>query len=292
MKTKHTIYIDDSRDMKEVTDNSIDLIITSPPYHNVKYLGESSLNLSNMPNYESFLNELMKVWKECIRILTPQGKICIDVMDYPIKEHGFVTLQPLHSDIIQQFKEFDNIFYFSEIIWWRSKYRRVSGRKGSTGGGMWGSYPFPPTIMTHNIFEHILVFRKDGKRVMPSVEEKEPSRITKEQLYEFTRPIWIIEGVTGMKKIGHDAIFPDELVDRLIRMYSFVGDTVLDPFLGSGTTSKVALKLGRHSIGYEINPDYLELIKKNLAPTKLTMYENKVISETDTFSEIEYIIKE
>ena len=274
MVTHHKIIIGDSRNMREVPHESVHLIVTSPPYFNVKKLGTQEGNLSNVENYDLYLNELKKIWNECVRVLVPQGKICIDVMDFPTNEHGFVTLKPLHSDITEQIKTYNNMYYFAEIIWLRSPYRRVTGKTGSTGGPMWGSYPYPPTIMTHNIFEHILVFRKKGRRKMP--KNKEESRITIKQLYEFTRPVWTIEGVTNMKKMGHYAIFPDELVERLIRMYSFVGDTVLDPFTGTGTTSKVACSLGRNSIGYEINKDYLNIIKEKLGSRELHTFKDKI----------------
>ena len=129
---------------------------------------------------------------------------------------------------------------------------------------MWGSYPYPPNILSHNIYEYIVVFRKKGKRLKPESAAKEKSRMTIDELYEFTRPVWQIEGVTSMRKLGHLAIFPDEIPYRLIRMYSFVGDTVLDPFLGTGTTMKVARSLGRNSVGYEIAYEYLKLMKEKV----------------------------
>ncbi len=264
--SSHKIIIGDSRDMHEVADETVHLIVTSPPYFNIKELGSQPGNLSSIEDYGLFLDMLEQVWKECVRVLTPEGRICIDVLDFPVPSsvHGFVALKPLHSDIVQQFKSFSNMVYYANIIWLRSPFRRVTGRTGSTGGPMWGSYPYPPNILSHNIYEYILVFRKKGKRLKPDSEAKEKSRITIDELYEFTRPVWQIEGVTSMRKLGHLAIFPDEIPYRLIRMYTFIGDTVLDPFLGTGTSMKVARSLNRNSVGYEIAYEYLELIKEKV----------------------------
>lgn len=276
--TWHKIIIGDSRDMHEVPDETVHLIITSPPYFNIKKLGFLEGNLSCIDDYERFLDELNGVWEECVKVLSPEGRICIDVLDFPLPAavHGFVALKPLHSDIMQQFKAFKEMVFYAEIIWLRSPYRRVTGKRGSTGGPMWGSYPYPPNLLVHNIFEHILVFRKRGKRERPNSDKKEASKITIKDLYEFTRPVWMIEGVTNMKKMGHLAIFPDELVHRLIRMYSFVDDIILDPFLGTGTTTKVARYLGRNSIGYEINREYLELIKQKVYQSPLGKLDDKI----------------
>ena len=255
---KAKIFIGDSRDMKAVASGSVHLIITSPPYGSLKDY-ESDTQIGNNQTYAEYIKELNKVWQECIRVLGPDGKLCIDIM--PLFESGNTTpfkrriTHTVISDIEQFVTSTGEMFTFALYIWDKRKIVRFSS---------FGSYPYPTNIFSTFPYEWIIVFCKKGKRDKVSDEIKEKSKLTQKEWADWAvNSIWEMQPAKAGVE-GHPAPFPLELPHRLIKLYSFYGDTVLDPFIGSGTTAEAALKLGRNVIGYEINPEYKKLIDQKI----------------------------
>ncbi|HEC87708.1 MAG TPA: site-specific DNA-methyltransferase [Thermoplasmata archaeon] len=250
------IIIGDSRKMIEVEDNSIDLIVTSPPYWHIKDYGVEG-QIGYGQSLHDYLKDLYRVWKECYRILKPGRRLCINIGDQFARSiiYGRYKVIPLHAEFIAQCEDigFD---YMGSIIWQKKTTMNTTG-----GANIMGSYPYPPNGMIEIDYEFIVVFKKPGKSEKIPKEVKEKSKLTKEEWKEYFYGHWYFGGA---KQIEHEAMFPEELPKRLIKMYTFVGDTVLDPFLGSGTTVKAALALHRNSIGYEINENFLNVIKEKL----------------------------
>lgn len=245
MDIKGKIIIGDSRKMKEVDDESVDLIITSPPYWHIKDYGKPN-QIGYGQTLHEYLKDLYYVWNECYRVLRKGSRLCINIGDQFARSiiYGKYKVIPLHAEIITQCENlgFD---YMGAIIWQKKTTMNTTG-----GANIMGSFPYPPNGIVEIDYEFILIFKKPGKTKKVSKEIKELSSLTKEEWKEYFSGHW---NFGGAKQIEHEAMFPDELPRRLIRMFSFVGDTILDPFLGSGTTVKVALELGRNAIGYEIN---------------------------------------
>lgn len=256
--------------MKEIKDESVHLIITSPPYFDLKNYNENGNHthkkqIGSPKTYEEYLSNLNKVWSECLRVLVPDGKLCINIM--PVFLSGKETqfnrriTKTVITDIESYIYSTNQAFLHSLYIWDKRKSSRFSS---------FGSYPYPPNIFSTFPFEWIIVFSKKGKRLnKPSKENKEKSKISTKEWQD-----WAINSFWEMSPakasgIGHPAPFPEELPKRLIKLYSFYGDTVLDPFVGSGTTVKVAEDLGRKGIGYDINPDFIELANKRLGQKRL-----------------------
>jgi len=249
--TSHEIYFIDSRELlKNISSQSIQLIVTSPPYWNVKNY-EHTLQIGYNQTLDEYSEGLMKVWIEAIRTLLPDGKIAVNIGNIYYNKNGEKrsTTANLINLVWNQLNSFDNLRYMGTIYW-----EKTTSRKSKV---LMGSYPYPSNFMISTALEAIFLFRKKGHRkVVKNI--KELSRITKQEFRVFRRPIWRINGVFN----GHPAPFPPELPRRLIKLYSFVGDKILDPYLGSGTTLVEAAKLGRNSIGVEINKKFLKLIKK------------------------------
>ncbi|HHV72817.1 MAG TPA: site-specific DNA-methyltransferase [Clostridia bacterium] len=261
IKTEHLIYIGDARDvLKTIPDETIQLVVTSPPYWNKKNYGNVMEQIGYYHSYEQYLEELNQVWKECIRLLLPQGRLCINIGDVftSTKEYGRYKVLPVHAEIIR-FCEKNGLDYMNTIIW------RKIGNATASGGSknIMGSYLMPPNGIIQNDIEYILVFKKYSDRPRKiSKKIKQLSKLDRDtEWIPYFSQIWDFPGV---RQNSHIAMFPEELPKRLIKMFSFVGDTVLDPFLGSGTTMLAAKKLQRNSIGIEINPEYLPLIKKKV----------------------------
>ena len=257
-KPRADIYIGDSRHMKEVADESVQLIITSPPYGTLKdYENEDQIGLDQ--SYSDYIENLNEVWKECIRVLGPDGKLCINIM--PLFESGNATpfkrrvTHTVISDIEKFIESTGEMFTFALYIWDKRKIVRFSS---------FGSYPYPTNIFSTFPYEWIIVFCKKGKRPKVSAEIKEKSKLTQKEWADWAvNSFWEMQPAKA-KSEGHPAPFPKELPHRLIKLYSFYGDTVLDPFMGSGTTAEAALELGRNAIGYELNPEYKTLIEAKL----------------------------
>lgn len=259
--TNHVLWLGDARRATSVDDNSVHLVVTSPPYWNLKEYPEVAGQLGNMPHYDLFLTELDHVWRECFRVLVPGGRlICVvgDVCLSRRKNRGRHTVVPLHAAIQERCRTigFDNL---APIIWHKIANASYEVENGS---GFLGK-PYEPNAVIKNDIEFILMERKPGGYRSPSVAARVLSVISSENHAKWFQQIWT--GLTGASTRNHPAPYPLELAERLIRMFSFVGDTVLDPFLGTGTTSVSAAKWGRNSIGFEIDKDFHEFARKRLA---------------------------
>ena len=256
METKAKIIIGDSRQMKEVKNEEIDLIITSPPYWHIKDYGIPG-QIGYGQTLHEYLKDLYYVWRECYRVLREGGRFCLNIGDQFARSiiYGRYKVIPIHAEFVTQCEEigFD---FMGSIIWQKKTTMNTTG-----GATVMGSFPYPPNGIVEIDYEFIHIFKKPGKGKRVSKEIKEASKLTKEEWKEYFSGHWHFGGA---KQIGHEAMFPDELPRRLIKMFTFIGDTVLDPFLGSGTTVKVALELQRNAVGYEINKDFLEIIKEKI----------------------------
>ncbi len=254
------IYLKSSQDMSDVRSGSVNLVITSPPYWTLKDYGDDAQIGTGSSSYDAYIHELNKVWKECVRVLGPDGKLCINIMPFLLtgKSARFDRRETrLVLDDISKFMfDTNEMYQFGLFIWDKRKIVRFSS---------FGSYPFPPNIFSTYPYEWITVFSKKGKRPPVEKEIKEKSKLTTKEWQDWAiNSIWEMQPAKA-KSEGHPAPFPDELPRRLIKLYSFWGDTVLDPFAGTGTTAKMALSLGRKAIGYELNHEYASLIKRKLS---------------------------
>ena len=273
METKAKIIIGDSRLMKEVKNEEVDLIVTSPPYWHIKDYGVHG-QIGYGQSLHEYLRDLYHVWKECYRVLRKGGRFCLNIGDQFARSiiYGRYKVIPIHAEFIAQCEQigFD---FMGSIIWQKKTTMNTTG-----GATVMGSFPYPPNGIVEIDYEFIHIFKKPGKGKRVSREIKEASKLTKEEWKEYFSGHWYFGGA---KQIGHEAMFPDELPRRLIKMFTFIGDTVLDPFLGSGTTVKVALELKRNAIGYEINRDFLEIIKEKIGmkDSLLKFYDNIEIIE-------------
>lgn len=260
MKTLHKIIIGDSRWMRDVPDESVHLVITSPPYWQLKDYGEGK-QIGFNDTYEEYINNLNLVWSECHRVLHKGCRLCVNVGDQFARSvyYGRYKVIPIRTEIIK-FCETAGFDYMGAIIW-----QKVTTCHTTGGATVMGSYPYPRSGILKLDYEFILIFRKYGNQPRVRKEIKEQSKLTQEEWNQYFAGHWNFPGETQDK---HLAMFPEELPRRLIKMFSFVGDTVLDPFLGSGTTSVVARDLSRNSIGYEINEGFLPIIEKRLKLTQ------------------------
>jgi DNA modification methylase len=254
LPTFHHFHNDDATDMHFLKPESVHLILTSPPYWTLKKYNSNDRQLGDVVDYDTFLHELNKVWKHCFKALVPGGRlICVvgDVCLSRRNNNGRHTVVPLHASIQEQCRKigYDNL---APIIWHKISNANYEAGKGSSFLGK----PYEPNAIIKNDIEFILMERKPGGYRNPSSIERIFSVISNDNHKEWFKQIW--EGITGASTKEHPAPYPLELAKRLIRMFSFVGDTVLDPFLGSGTTSIAACISGRNSIGVEIDKKYLD----------------------------------
>jgi DNA modification methylase len=257
--TKHLVVIGDSRAMDQVKNASVHLVVTSPPYWHLKDYGDEVEIGQGSTSYEEYLSDIYLVFKECVKKLVPDGKLIINIMPLFLTGKNSKFRRRVTKTVITDLETFmdslGNMYFHSLFVWDKRKAARFSS---------WGSYPYPPNILASYPYEWIVVFSKEGKRPPVTSEIKESSAISHEEFTNWAQnSIWEFQPASA-KQEGHPAPFPEELPHRCIRLYSFVGDTVLDPFAGTGTTMAVARKLGRNSIGYEINPDYESLIRRKL----------------------------
>jgi len=254
-----TIFNWNSNDMSMIPDESVNLIITSPPYWTLKDYDVDGQIGAGSSSYDFYINELNKVWAECVRVLAPDGKICINIMPFLLTGKAARFQRRETRIVLGDIEKFMNstkcMFQFGLYIWDKRKIARFSS---------FGSYPYPPNIFSTYPYEWITVFSKAGKRKPVPKEIKDKSKISTEEWQKWAiNSIWEMQPAKA-KAEGHPAPFPLELPRRLIKLYSFWGDTVLDPFAGTGTTLKAAQELGRKSIGFELNPDYIPLIKRKI----------------------------
>ena len=268
MKTHHKIIIGDSRNMEEIADESIHLIVTSPPYWQLKdYSNENQIGYND--TYEEYINNLNLVWSECHRVLHKGCRLCINIGDEFARSvyYGRYKVIPIRTEIIK-FCENYGFDYMGSIIW-----QKVTTCNTTGGATIMGSYPYPRNGIIKLDYEFILIFKKYGNAPNVSKEIKELSKLTNEEWNQYFVGHW---NFSGEKQDKHLAMFPEELPKRLIKMFSFVGETILDPFLGSGTTSLAAKKLNRNSIGYEINEDFLQIIKEKLDIDKKEIFNENI----------------
>jgi DNA modification methylase len=271
MKTHHRTIIGDSRMMREVGNESVHLIITSPPYWQLKDYGHKE-QIGFNDTYEDYINHLNLVWKECYRVLSPGCRLCVNIGDQFARSvyYGRYKIIPIRTEIIK-FCETIGFDYMGAIIW-----QKVTTMNTTGGATVMGSFPYPRNGIVKLDYEFILLFKKGGDPPKVSKERKEKSRLTTKEWNEYFYGHW---NFSGEKQDKHLAVFPEELPKRLIRMFSFIGDTVLDPFLGSGTTSLAAKNLDRNSIGYEINRDFLPVIKQKIGIDRRELFKDDATFE-------------
>ena len=242
--------------MTELPDNSAHLAITSPPYWQLKDYGTDN-QIGFHDSYEKYINNLNLVWKECYRTLHNGCRLCVNIGDQFARAvyYGRYKVIPIREEIIK-FCENIGFDYMGAIIW-----QKVTTSNTTGGGVQMGSYPYPRNGILKLDYEFILVFKKLGDSPKPTKEQKELSKMTAEEWNTYFAGHW---NFAGARQNGHIAMFPEELPRRLIKMFSFAGETVLDPFAGSGTTALAAKNADRNSIGFEINPEFIPIIKEKL----------------------------
>ncbi|MHA2225825.1 MAG: DNA-methyltransferase [Candidatus Hodarchaeales archaeon] len=257
------VYFKSSENMSEIPSESVTLVVTSPPYWNVRDYGGDQIGFGQ--SYEDYIMSLNKVWKECIRILQPNGKIAINVQPLPVESSrsgfGRRIIQNIMFDIEKFMRK--NNFYLSGMHYW-DKAEYVSNVS-------WGSYPKPTNIASNTGFEQIFVWVKSGKTRKVPKDILHKNLLSKNEwrywavrcFWDDIAPIFKIDS-KGLNRFGHSAPFPESIPYRLIRMHTNSGEIVLDPFLGSGTTLKICRITSRKGIGYEINPEYAELIRTRI----------------------------
>jgi site-specific DNA-methyltransferase (adenine-specific) len=283
--TVHRLINGDSRDLSFLSDASVHLVVTSPPYWNLKRYNENPDQLGHIQDYEAFLFELEKVWRHVYRILVPGGRLVCVVGDVCVarRDFGRHLVFPLHADICVICRRigFDNL---NPIIWHKIANASYEVKNGSKFLGK----PYEPNAIIKNDMEFILMQRKPGGYRKPTNAQREASRIGKDDFGRWFQQIW---NITGASTKRHPAPFPLELATRLVRMFSFTGDTVLDPFCGSGTTMVAALRTGRDSIGVEIDPEYCRMSARYLKAETVDLFSNaKLLFEkaaTETASRVE-----
>lgn len=256
--TIHRLINGDSRDLSFLPDESVHLVVTSPPYWNLKRYNEHPDQLGHIQDYEAFLLELEKVWRHVYRVLVPGGRLVCVVGDVCVARRNFGRhlVFPLHADIcvICRRLGFDNL---NPIIWHKISNASYEVSNGSKFLGK----PYEPNAIIKSDLEFILMQRKSGGYRKPTIAQRDESRIAKKDFDRWFQQIW---NITGASTKQHPAPYPLELANRLVRMFSFTGDTVLDPFCGSGTTMVAALRAGRNSIGVDIDPDYCRMAARQL----------------------------
>jgi site-specific DNA-methyltransferase (adenine-specific) len=294
MQTQHKIIFGDSRQMSEISSESIHLIITSPPYWQLKDYGCPE-QIGFDDTYEVYVNNLNLVWSECHRVLYPGCRLCINIGDQFARSvyYGRYKIIPIRTEIIR-FCETIGFDYMGAVIW-----QKVTTCNTTGGATIMGSFPYPRNGILKLDYEFILIFKKQGSGPKVSQKIKELSKLTTEEWNQYFAGHWTFG---GEKQNSHLAMFPEELPTRLIRMFSFVGDTILDPFLGSGTTCLAAIHQQRNSIGYEINKEYKDLIKKKLGIDQKTIFQypeiefrNGIAKKTDfreSIKKLPYLFKD
>lgn len=261
--TTHVLHLGDARNLSRVANNSVHLVVTSPPYFNLKpYASEAGgRQLGRVNDYEKFLDLLDEVWAECHRVLVPGGRVCCVVGDVlvPRRAGGRHWVLPLPADIQVRSRKIglDNL---TPILWYK-----IANRTNEAGGGSSGFYgkPYQPGAVIKNDHEHILMLRKPGGYRQTPMVQKALSMIQRAEMDAWMRPVWSDIRGASLRE-GHPAPYPADLAERLIRMFSFAGDTILDPFGGSGSTAVAAVRAGRNSVSIEIEPDYIDMAERRI----------------------------
>src|SRR5579871_7033949 len=263
-QTTHRVHRGDARNLCWIPDESVHLIVTSPPYWTLKEYPAHDSQLGQIADYHRFLDELDKVWRECTRVLVGGGRICCVVGDVcvPRKRGGRHYLVPLHSDIQVRARKL-GLDCLQPILW--HKIANGAMEAQGNGAGFYGK-PYQPGGIIKNDIEYILFLRKGGEYRTTAVIQKALSMLTKDEMKNWQRSIWTdLRGASTLQ--GHPAPYPVELAERLIKLFSFAGDTVLDPFAGTGSTSQAAIITGRNSIANEIEPAYFEIARQRISRT-------------------------
>lgn len=271
--------------MSEIKDRSVHLIITSPPYWQLKDYGTDN-QIGFNDSYENYINNLNLVWSECYRVLYDGCRLCINIGDQFARSvyYGRYKVIPIHSEIIR-FCETVGFDFMGQIIWQKQTTMNTSG-----GGAVMGSFPHPRNGIVKLDFEYILLFKKQGNAPKPTKEQKDNSVMSNDEWNTYFNGHWYFNGA---KQDKHLAMFPEELPARLIKMFSFPNEIVLDPFLGSGTTALVAKKLNRNSVGYEINPEFIPIIREKIGGNDAFMQiETEIIKQPEATIDFEEEINE
>ncbi|MBM4142874.1 MAG: site-specific DNA-methyltransferase [Lentisphaerae bacterium] len=284
--TTHRLINADSRELFFLPDESVHLVVTSPPYWNLKRYNENPDQLGHIQDYEAFLFELEKVWRHVYRILVPGGRLVCVVGDVCVARRNFGRhlVFPLHADICVVCRRigFDNL---NPIIWHKIANASYEVPNGSKFLGK----PYEPNAIIKNDMEFILMQRKPGGYRQPSERQRDESRIGKDEFDRWFQQIW---NITGASTKHHPAPFPLELATRLVRMFSFSGDTVLDPFCGSGTTMVAALRTGRNSIGIDIDPEYCRMAARYLKAENTDLFSTAKLVFEKVAAEPASLVKE
>jgi site-specific DNA-methyltransferase (adenine-specific) len=267
-------------------DESVHLVITSPPYWNLKRYNENPGQMGHIQDYEVFLTELGKVWRHVFRVLVPGGRLVCVVGDVCVARRNFGRhlVFPLHSDICVICRKigFDNL---NPIIW----HKIANASYEVSNGSKFLGKPYEPNAIIKNDMEFILMQRKPGGYRKPTDAQRDASRISKDDFDLWFQQIWNIPGASTKK---HPAPFPFELANRLVRMFSFIGDIVLDPFCGSGTTMIAALRAGRNSIGVEIDAEYCRMTARYLKAESSSLFSSEKLIFEKAISERACVVKE
>jgi modification methylase len=266
--TRHELVLGDSRAMSSIPDETVHLVLTSPPYWTLKRYNDSPGQLGHIADYDKFIAGLDAVWSHCYRALVPGGRLVCVVGDVCLsrrQNNGRHTVVPLHASIQEHCRTigFDNL---ATIIWHKIANARY---EVENGGGFLGK-PYEPNAVIKNDIEFILMQRKPGGYRSPSKMTRLLSLVSAANYSAWFRQIWT--DIKGASTAGHPAPYPESLAERLIRMFSFVGDTVLDPFMGTATTNVAAAKWGRNSIGIEVDPSYRDMARKRMETMNSDLY--------------------
>lgn len=253
LQTSHHLHLGDARTMSFLKPETVHLVVTSPPYWTLKQYRDSDGQMGHVEDYDDFLDALNEVWRQCYDALVPGGRVVCVVGDVCLsrrRNNGRHTVVPLHSSIQERCRllGYDNL---APIIW-----HKIANAVYEAGGGGFLGKPYEPNCVLKNDIEFILLERKPGGYRKPALPTRLMSIIAEDEHRNWFQQIWT--GLTGASTRDHPAPYPVELAERLIRMFSFAGDTVLDPFMGTGTTTIAASQCGRNSIGVEIDPSYFK----------------------------------
>lgn len=274
LPSHHELYQADSRDLSMIDDESVDLLVTSPPYFNLKDYEDRDGQMGHVDDYGSFHNMLDGIWEQCYEKLVPSGRMCIVTGDVlrSRSDHGRHRVIPLHSTFQERCRNlgFDNL---APVIW----YKIGNASLESGGNARFLGKPYEPGAVIKNDIEYILFLRKPGDYRSPSTAERILSTIEADKHQQWFRQVW--DDINGAPQDEHPAPFPADLAERLIRMFSFAGDTVLDPFAGTGSTAVGASRCGRNSINIEIEPTYVDIAEERIKEERgtLTNYQNLTV---------------
>jgi DNA modification methylase len=272
--TFHELIQGDARSASALDEDSIHLVVTSPPYWTLKQYNEHDDQMGHIADYDEFVAELDKVWSNCYRALVPGGRLIINVGDVCLsrrKNNGRHTVVPLHATIQEHCKTigFDNL---APIIW----HKIANAQYEVSGSGGFLGKPYEPNSVIKNDIEFVLMQRKPGGYRSPSKQTRLLSVVSAENYQLWFRQIW--SDLRGTSSSSHPAPYPVEFAERLIRMFSFVGDTVLDPFMGTGTTNLACARWGRNSVGIELDPSYFDAAKRRVSDHGADLYLSSTVT--------------